>query len=67
MLKFILLVVGLILVFEGLIYFFLASKIKFILKMVETFSVDKIKFVSTLIVIIGSCIVYFTFWIYEFN
>ena len=67
MLKFILLAIGLILVFEGLIYFFFASKVNLMLKMIESYSVDKIKFFSTLSVIFGSILIYFTFRIYEFS
>tara|TARA_B100000029_G_scaffold480261_1_gene528117 strand:+ start:150 stop:353 length:204 start_codon:yes stop_codon:yes gene_type:complete len=67
MLKFVLLAIGLILIFEGLVYFFFASKINLILKMIESYSADKIKFFSTLSVLFGSILIYFTFRIYEFN
>jgi len=67
MLKFFLLAIGIIFLFEGLIYFLLASKIKNILKTINSFSIEKIKSFSTLLVIIGSVILYITFRIYEFN
>ena len=67
MLKFILLAIGFIFLFEGLIYFFFATKIKDIVKLIESFSTDKIKSFSTLLIIIGSCLIYFTFRIYDFN
>ena len=67
MIKFILLGIGFIFLFEGIVYFFFASKIKDIIKILESFSINKIKSFSSLLAVIGFSIIYFTFRIYDFN
>jgi len=67
MLKFILFGIGFVLLFEGLVYFFFASKIKNIFQMISVYNTEKIKLFSTLIVLLGACLLYFTFKYYGFK
>ena len=67
MLKFILFGIGFVLLFEGLVYFFFASKIKNMFKVINSFNSDKIKSFSTLLILLGIGLIYFTFRYYEFR
>ena len=67
MLKFIFFGIGFVLLFEGLVYFFFANKIKNILKIISVYNTEKIKLFSTLMVLLGVCLIYFTFRYYEFK
>ena len=64
MLKLLLLGIGLLLFFEGLLYFFLAGNLKKLLDQLATVDPQKIKTISLIMTIIGSCLIYFTFNIY---
>ena len=66
MLKFILFGIGFIFLFEGLVYFFFAKKIKNMLQIINSFGTEKIKSFSTLLILIGAFLIYFTFRFYEF-
>ena len=66
MLKFIIFGIGFIFLFEGLVYFFFAKKIKKMFQIIDSFSTEKIKSFSTLLILIGACLIYFTFRLYEF-
>ena len=67
MIKFILFGIGFVLLFEGLFYFFFAKKIKKMFAIINSFESDKIKSFSTFLILIGSCLIYFTFRLYEFD
>ena len=67
MFKFILLGIGFMLLFEGLLYFFFTNKMKEMMKLIEEFDKDKIKVFATIICVLGACLIYFTFKIYKFN
>ena len=66
MLKFILFGIGIIFLFEGLVYFFFAKKIKNMFQIIDSFGTEKIKSFSTLLILIGAFLIYFTFRFYEF-
>ena len=67
MLKFILFGIGFVLLFEGLVYFFFASKIKNIFQIINSYNTEKIKSFAALLVLLGVCLIYFTFKYYEFK
>ena len=64
MLKLLLLGIGLLLFFEGLIYFFLAGNLKSMIELLSKVDPQKIKTISLLMTIIGACLIYFTFRFY---
>ena len=64
MLKLLLLGTGLLLFFEGLLYFFLAGNLKSLLEQLGKLDPQKIKTISLLMIIIGACLIYFTFRFY---
>ena len=64
MLKLLLLGIGLLLFFEGLLYFFLASNLKMLFEQLGKVDPRKIKTISLLMLIIGACLIYFTFRFY---
>ena len=61
MLKLLLLGIGLLLFFEGLLYFFLAGNLKKLLDHLASVDPQKIKTISLIMTIIGACLIYFTF------
>ena len=61
MLKLFLLGIGLLLFFEGLLYFFLAGNLKKLLDQLANVDPQKIKTISLIMTIIGACLIYFTF------
>ena len=65
MLKLIFLGIGFILLFEGIIYFLLARKINIMLEIINSYEQEKIQFISSILIILGLCIIYFTFRNYE--
>ncbi len=64
MLKLLLLGIGLLLFFEGLLYFFLASNLKLLFEQLSKVDPQKIKTISLLMLILGTCLIYFTFRFY---
>ena len=64
MLKLLLLGLGLLLFFEGLLYFFLAGNLKSLFAQLSMVDPQKIKTISLLMLIIGACLIYFTFRFY---
>ena len=64
MLKLLLLGIGLLLFFEGILYFFLAGNLNFLLDQLSKVDPQKIKTISLIMIIIGSCLIYFTLNIY---
>ena len=67
MLKFILFGIGFVFLFEGLIYFLFAKKIKNMFRVINYMDSDKIKSFATILILLGACIIYFTFRFYEFK
>ena len=64
MLKLFLLGIGLLLFFEGILYFFLARNLNSILAQISKVDPQKIKTISLIMTIIGACLIYFTFRFY---
>ena len=64
MFKLILLGIGLLLFFEGILYFFLAGKLNAILDQLRKVDPQKIKTISLIMTIVGACLIYFTFRFY---
>ena len=64
MIKLILLGIGLLLFFEGILYFFLVGKLNAILDQLRMVDPQKIKTISLIMTIMGACLIYFTFRFY---
>ncbi len=64
MFKLLLIGIGFLLVFEGLMYFFLANNLKSFLDQLSKVDPQIIKTISLLITIIGVCLIYITFRFY---
>ena len=60
MLKYVLIGMGFMLLFEGLLYFFFPQQMKDMMKTIENMEVEKIKTIATIASIIGACLIYFT-------
>ena len=67
MLKFILLGMGFALLIEGLIYFLFAKQVRNMFEAIRTYESEKIRSFSVIIIIIGLCLIYFTFKFYELS
>ena len=57
--------IGFVLLFEGLIYFFFAKKIKVMFEMIKDIKAEKIRNFSTILIILGLCLIYFTLKFYK--
>tara|TARA_B100001769_G_C21924667_1_gene498516 strand:+ start:407 stop:607 length:201 start_codon:yes stop_codon:yes gene_type:complete len=57
--------IGLVLVIEGVMYFFLADKLNFLLSVLKETNTQKIKTISLCIAFFGLCLIYFTFKYYR--
>jgi len=66
MLKLLLLGIGLLILFEGILYFFLADNFNSILSQLSKVDPQKIKTISLIMTIIGACLIYFTFLFYGY-
>ena len=64
MFKLILLGIGLLLFFEGILYFFLSGNLNVILDQLRKVDPQKIKTISLIMTIMGACLIYFTFRFY---
>ena len=64
MFKLILLGIGLLLFFEGILYFFLAGNLNSILDQLRKVDPQKIKTISLMMTIMGACLIYLTFRFY---
>ena len=51
--------IGFVLLFEGLVYFFFAKKIKEMFEMIKDIKAEKIRNFSTILIILGLCLIYF--------
>ena len=67
MLKFIFFGIGFVLLFEGLVYFFFANKIKYFFQIISVYNTEKIKLFSTLMVFLGVSLIYFTLKYYDYK
>ena len=56
--------IGLVLVVEGTIYFFLADKLEYLISILKTTNSQKIKTISFSVAVLGFCLIYFTFKYY---
>ena len=65
MLELIIFGIGFVLLFEGLVYFFFAKKIKEMFEMIKNIKVEKIRNFSTILIILGLCLIYFTLKFYK--
>ena len=57
--------IGFVLLFEGLVYFFFAKKIKELFEMIKDIKAEKIRNFSTILIILGLCLIYFTLKFYK--
>ncbi len=64
MFKLILLGIGLLLFFEGILYFFLAGNLNNFFDQLRKVDPQKIKTISLIMTIMGACLIYFTFRFY---
>ena len=56
--------IGFVFVFEGLIYFLFSKKISKMYQLISNIESEKIRSFSSLLIIIGLCLIYFTLKIY---
>ena len=56
--------VGLLLLFEGVLYFFLAGNLYTLLDQLRKVEPQKIKTISLTMTIVGACLIYFTLRFY---
>jgi uncharacterized protein YjeT (DUF2065 family) len=56
--------VGLLLLFEGVLYFFLAGNLNTLIDQLRKVEPQKIKTISLIMTIIGACLIYFTLRFY---
>ena len=52
--------IGLMLIFEGLLYFTVANKLDMLISILSSMRPQKIKNISLIVVFIGLCLIYFT-------
>ena len=64
MLKLLIFGIGFVLVFEGLVYFLFSKNIKNMYEIISKMKSEKIRSFSSILIIIGLCLIYFTFKIY---
>ena len=57
--------IGFVLLFEGLVYFFFAKKIKIMFEMIKDIKAEKIRNFSSILIILGLCLIYFTLKFYK--
>ena len=65
MLKYVLFSIGFLFLIEGILYFFFTQQMKDMMKIIEDLEVEKIKTISSIISIIGACLIYFTIRSYD--
>ena len=57
--------IGFVLLFEGLVYFFFSKKIKEMFEMIKDIKAEKIRNFSSVLIILGLCLIYFTLKFYK--
>ena len=65
MLKYLLFGIGFLLLVEGLIYFILANRLKFFYEILSSLNNENIRFFSSILIILGLCLIYFTLKFYK--
>ena len=65
MLKLILFGIGFVFIFEGFIYFLFAKKMRNMVDIISSYEPEKIRSFSSILIIFGLCLIYFTFKLYE--
>ena len=65
MLEVLIVSIGIVLVIEGLLYFILADRIDYFIKVLKNFNKQKIKSISLTVALVGLCLIYFTFKVYN--
>jgi uncharacterized protein YjeT (DUF2065 family) len=65
MIKYLLFGIGFFLLAEGLIYFFLANRLKDFYEILISFKNENIRFFSSILILLGLCLIYFTLKIYK--
>ena len=64
MFKLFLLGIGLLLLFEGILYFFLSDNLNTLLDQLRKVDPQKIKTISLIMTVLGVCLIYFTLRFY---
>ncbi len=67
MLEILLLSIGLLLIFEGLVYFLLANKMNILINFLNNLDSKIVKSISTFCIVLGCCLIYFTLRLYSNN
>ena len=57
--------IGLVLIIEGILYFFLANNLNKLLNILSSINPQTIKNISAFCVMMGLCLIYFTFKYYD--
>lgn len=65
MLKYLFFGIGFLLLFEGLIYFLFANNLKDFYEILSTLKKENIRFFSSVLIILGLSIIYFTLKFYK--
>jgi len=65
MFEILLISIGLVLIIEGVFYFFLANNLKKYLTMLSLINPQTVKNISLFFALIGLCLIYFTFKYYD--
>ena len=65
MLEVLLTSIGLVMIVEGVLYFFLANNLNKLFKILSTINPQAIKNISAFCALIGLCLIYFTFKYYD--
>tara|TARA_Y100000590_G_C15673804_1_gene997233 strand:- start:40 stop:243 length:204 start_codon:yes stop_codon:yes gene_type:complete len=67
MIKLIIFGIGFVFVFEGLIYFLFAKNMKKMFLIISNIETEKIRTFSSILLIVGLCLIYFTFKFYNLS
>ena len=67
MIKLIIFGLGFVLVFEGLIYFLFANNMKKMFSLISNIEPEKIRSFSSVMIIVGLCLIYFMFKFYNLS
>ena len=67
MIKLIIFGIGFVFVFEGLIYFLFAKNMKKIFLIISNIETEKIRTFSSILLIVGLCLIYFTIKFYNLS
>ncbi len=65
MFEILLISIGLVLIIEGVFYFFLANNLKKYLDMLSVINTQTVKNISLFFALLGLCLIYFTFKFYD--